>query len=64
MGYLIQSLRLNVLFRIKLTDASKLQDEYRKLVQGLQEAGDPEDSAMALPGESLGHSCSRQLIAG
>jgi DNA excision repair protein ERCC-2 len=27
--------------RIKKTDASKLQDEYAKLVEGLQEAGMP-----------------------
>jgi DNA excision repair protein ERCC-2 len=36
--------------RIKKTDASKLQDEYAKLVEGLQEAEDPEDGFMANPG--------------
>lgn len=42
--------------RIKKTDASKLQDEYRKLVEGLQEAGDEqdEDGFVANPGESGG----------
>ncbi|KAF9792406.1 hypothetical protein BJ322DRAFT_1029056 [Thelephora terrestris] len=34
---------------IKKTDASKLQDEYAKLVEGLQEAGDDEDGFMANP---------------
>ncbi|KAF9653113.1 transcription factor TFIIH complex subunit Rad15 [Thelephora ganbajun] len=34
---------------IKKTDASKLQDEYAKLVEGLQEAGDAEDGFMANP---------------
>lgn len=43
---------LNVRSRIKLTDASKLQDEYAKLVAGLQEPeeGDDEDPIMATPG--------------
>ena len=36
--------------RIKKTDASKLQDEYAKLVEGLQEAEDAEDGFMANPG--------------
>ena len=36
--------------RIKKTDASKLQDEYAKLVEGLQEAEDVEDGFMANPG--------------
>ena len=39
--------------RIKKTDASKLQDEYAKLVEGLQEAGDSEDGFMANPGQRL-----------
>jgi len=44
------------IFRIKLTDASKLQDEYAKLVAGLQEAGDQddEDPIMAVPGMPCG----------
>lgn len=39
--------------RIKSTDASKLQDEYQKLVAGLQEAneGREEDDVLANPGE-------------
>ena len=37
-------------YRIKKTDASKLQDEYAKLVEGLQEAGDTEDGFMTNPG--------------
>lgn len=39
--------------RIKKTDAAKLQDEYAKLVEGLQEATaetTPEDAFMANPG--------------
>jgi len=38
--------------RIKKTDASKLQDEYAKLVEGLQEAEEAreEDTFMANPG--------------
>lgn len=37
--------------RIKLTDASKLQDEYAKLVAGLQDAdADDEDPITANPG--------------
>jgi DNA excision repair protein ERCC-2 len=41
-------------YRIKLTDASKLQEEYVKLVEGLQEAEDAraEDAVMANPGRS------------
>jgi len=42
-------------FRIKKTDAAKLQDEYAKLVEGLQEsAADAadEDAFMANPGSS------------
>lgn len=40
--------------RIKSTDASKLQDEYQKLVAGLQEAneGREEDDVLANPGEA------------
>ncbi|KAI0818617.1 DNA repair helicase [Irpex lacteus] len=34
---------------IKKTDASKLQDEYAKLVEGLQEAANDEDNFMANP---------------
>jgi DNA excision repair protein ERCC-2 len=40
----------NFICRIKKTDASKLQDEYTKLVEGLQEAEDTEDGFMANPG--------------
>ena len=40
----------NPICRIKKTDASKLQDEYSKLVEGLQEAEDTEDGFMANPG--------------
>ena len=36
--------------RIKKTDASKLQDEYMKLVEGLQEANDAEDAFVSNPG--------------
>ena len=36
--------------RIKKTDASKLQDEYAKLVEGLQEAAADEDAFMSNPG--------------
>ena len=40
--------------RIKRTDASKLQDEYAKLVEGLQEANNArereDDDVMANPG--------------
>ena len=39
-----------LIYRIKKTDASKLQDEYAKLVEGLQEAEDVEDGFMANPG--------------
>lgn len=39
------------LFRIKKTDASKLQDEYAKLVEGLQEAAPNEDTFMSNPGQ-------------
>ena len=35
--------------RIKKTDASKLQDEYAKLVEGLQEAAADEDAFMSNP---------------
>lgn len=41
----------NLLRRIKKTDASKLQDEYAKLVEGLQEAASDEDTFMANPGK-------------
>ncbi|KAI0030821.1 DNA repair helicase [Vararia minispora EC-137] len=34
---------------IKKTDASKLQDEYKKLVEGLQESTDAEDAFMSNP---------------
>ena len=37
--------------RIKTTDASKLQDEYAKLVEGLQEAAPNEDTFMSNPGQ-------------
>jgi Helical and beta-bridge domain len=51
-----QTLELRVgntdsLFRIKKTDASKLQDEYAKLVEGLQEAAHDEDTFMSNPGQ-------------
>ena len=36
---------------IKKTDASKLQDEYAKLVEGLQEAAEEEDPFMSNPGK-------------
>ena len=39
--------------RIKRTDASKLQDEYAKLVEGLQDAANDEDSFIANPGQSI-----------
>jgi Helical and beta-bridge domain len=38
--------------RIKKTDVSKLQDEYVKLVEGLQEAAADEDAFMSNPGPS------------
>lgn len=43
---------MRVLFRIKRTDAGKLQDEYAKLVAGLQEANESreDDDIMANPG--------------
>jgi DNA excision repair protein ERCC-2 len=44
---------LTNLERVKKTDAAKLQDEYAKLVDGLQEATaetTPEDAFMANPG--------------
>lgn len=37
--------------RIKKMDASKLQDEYSRLVEGLQEAADAEDAFMSNPSE-------------
>jgi DNA excision repair protein ERCC-2 len=43
---------LNTVQRIKKTDAAKLQDEYAKLVEGLQEAADDRedgDAFMANP---------------
>ena len=44
--------------RIKRTDASKLQDEYAKLVEGLQEANNArereDDDVMANPGQLRG----------
>jgi DNA excision repair protein ERCC-2 len=43
----------NLIRRIKKTDASKLQDEYAKLVEGLQETGDDEDGFMANPGQCV-----------
>lgn len=39
-------------YRIKKTDASKLQDEYAKLVEGLQDAANDEDAFMSNPGLS------------
>jgi hypothetical protein len=41
--------------RIKATDATKLQEEYEKLVEGLQEADDAraEDAFMANPSKLL-----------
>ena len=39
--------------RIKKTDASKLQDEYAKLVEGLQEANSAEDAFVSNPGKLL-----------
>ena len=54
------------MYRIKLTDASKLQEEYVKLVEGLQEAEDAraEDTVMANPGRSYmrTESCSHVII--
>lgn len=43
-----------MLCRIKATDATKLQEEYSKLVAGLAEAneGREEDDILANPGES------------
>lgn len=39
-------------FRIKITDAAKLQDEYAKLVEGLQEpGGEDSDAFMGNPRE-------------
>ena len=45
----------NLRARIKKTDASKLQDEYAKLVEGLQEADEArdEDAFMSNPGGQL-----------
>lgn len=40
------------LCRIKATDAAKLQNEYAKLVEGLQEDDDPEDDAFSNPSTS------------
>jgi DNA excision repair protein ERCC-2 len=37
--------------RIKKTDESKLQDEYAKLVEGLQEAAPDEDNFMSNPSQ-------------
>jgi DNA excision repair protein ERCC-2 len=45
-------------FRIKKTDASKLQDEYAKLVEGLQEAASDEEAFMSNPGPSKAPSAS------
>ena len=49
--------------RIKQTDASKLQDEYAKLVEGLKEADDggggEEDDIMGNPGTVL---CSSHVL--
>jgi len=42
---------IDSLSRIKKTDASKLQDEYAKLVEGLQEAASDEDAFMSNPGQ-------------
>ena len=53
--------------RIKLTDASKLQEEYVKLVEGLQEAEDAraEDAVMANPGRGYTWTanCSNVILA-
>ena len=47
---------------IKKTDASKLQDEYAKLVEGLQEAAEEdEDAFMSNPG--MTHLASCRIIA-
>lgn len=46
---------LKYIFRIKKTDAAKLQDEYARLVEGLQESAaeaSDEDAFMANPGSS------------
>ena len=44
---------LTAVNRIKKTDASKLQDEYAKLVEGLQEASNDEDAFISNPGMAL-----------
>ncbi len=44
---------VHVVHRIKKTDASKLQDEYAKLVEGLQEASNDEDAFVSNPGTAL-----------
>lgn len=36
--------------RIKQTDASKLQDEYSRLVEGLQDSDEAEDNIVGAPG--------------
>jgi DNA excision repair protein ERCC-2 len=47
-------------FSVKKTDAAKLQDEYAKLVEGLQDSSDeqaPEDAFITSPGEFSPYSC-------
>jgi len=55
-----------IIYRIKLTDASKLQEEYLKLVEGLQEVEDAraEDAVMANPSRSYTRteSCSNMIV--
>ena len=48
--------------RVKKTDASKLQDEYAKLVEGLQEAGTDEDTFMSNPGSHRGHPATMAVL--
>ncbi len=70
----LETALISNLFRIKETDASKLQDEYAKLVEGLQEnegltpeddvTGTPgtQDSASIWHGEYILHSITRGLL--
>jgi hypothetical protein len=48
-GVKISSPWIDLANRIKKTDAAKLQDEYAKLVEGLQEAENDGDAFMANP---------------
>lgn len=48
--------------RVKKTDASKLQDEYAKLVEGLQEAATDEDAFMSNPGPYRGHPATMAVL--